>query len=199
MQTKRNPCKNQAGVAMIVVLCAGALLLALAAAVAYSASMASASADNQLLNEQTYQLAKSFSEVLEENLCAPSREDKIRDTEETEQDTLKNTSFYACAAKFMEDTEDKTVPQEVVISNDSYDRDSYFGALSLTLTRSQTESDVLEVRVKCLTARDEYQYAVSYRYTVEVPTPGDPSEDENDGLYHAKFTRRWLEDEKASS
>ena len=66
MPPKRNrPLRDQQGLAMILVLCLGALFVALAAALVYAASLMMANADRQLPEQDVYELAVSFSDVLE--------------------------------------------------------------------------------------------------------------------------------------
>lgn len=69
MQNKlRRILQKQDGIAILIVLCLGALLLALAAALGYAASVLTANANSQLREQEAYQLAVSFSEVLEREL-----------------------------------------------------------------------------------------------------------------------------------
>lgn len=69
MQNKlRRILQKQDGIAILIVLCLGALLLALAAALGYAASVLTANANSQLREQEAYQLAVSFSEVLEGQL-----------------------------------------------------------------------------------------------------------------------------------
>ena len=69
MPPKRNrPLRDQQGLAMILVLCLGALFVALAAALVYAASLMMANADRQLPEQDVYELAVSFSDVLEQEL-----------------------------------------------------------------------------------------------------------------------------------
>lgn len=60
--------QKQDGIAILLVLCLGALFVALAAALGYAASVLTANANSQLREQQTYQLAVSFSDVLEQEL-----------------------------------------------------------------------------------------------------------------------------------
>ena len=69
MPKKRNdPLRGQQGFAMILVLCLGALFVALAAALVYAASLMLANANRQLPEQDAYELAVSFSDVLEQEL-----------------------------------------------------------------------------------------------------------------------------------
>lgn len=69
MQNKlRRILQKQDGIAILLVLCLGALFVALAAALGYAASVLTANANSQLREQQTYQLAVSFSDVLEKEL-----------------------------------------------------------------------------------------------------------------------------------
>ncbi len=67
-QKRKNPLRDQQGIAMILVLCLGALFVALAAALMYAASLMMANADRQLPEQDVYELAVSFSDVLEQEL-----------------------------------------------------------------------------------------------------------------------------------
>ena len=69
MQNKlRRILQKQDGIAILIVLCLGALLLALAATLGYAASVLTANANSQLREQEAYQLAVGFSEVLEGEL-----------------------------------------------------------------------------------------------------------------------------------
>lgn len=69
MQNKlRRILQKQDGIAILIVLCLGALLLALAAALGYAASVLTANANSQLREQEAYQLAVSFSDVLQGEL-----------------------------------------------------------------------------------------------------------------------------------
>ena len=61
-------CAGEQGLSMILVLCIGALFVALSAALVYAASVLTANANRQLLEQEAYQLATSFSDVLEGEL-----------------------------------------------------------------------------------------------------------------------------------
>ena len=65
---RQHPLRDQQGIAMILVLCLGALFVALAAALMYAASLMMANADRQLPEQDVYELAVSFSDVLEQGL-----------------------------------------------------------------------------------------------------------------------------------
>lgn len=64
----RSILRGEQGLSMILVLCIGALFVALSAALIYAASVLTANANRQLLEQEAYQLATSFSDVLEEEL-----------------------------------------------------------------------------------------------------------------------------------
>lgn len=63
--------RGQQGLSMILVLCVGALFVALSAALVYAASVLTANANRQLQQQEAYQLATSFSDVLEGELNNP--------------------------------------------------------------------------------------------------------------------------------
>ena len=64
----RSILRGEQGLSMILVLCIGALFVALAAALVYAASLMMANADRQLPEQDVYELAVSFSDVLEQEL-----------------------------------------------------------------------------------------------------------------------------------
>ena len=64
----RSILRGEQGLSMILVLCIGALFVALSAALVYAASVLTANANRQLLEQGAYQLATSFSDVLEGEL-----------------------------------------------------------------------------------------------------------------------------------
>ena len=64
----RSILRGEQGLSMILVLCIGALFVALSAALVYAASVLTANANRQLPEQEAYQLATSFSDVLEGEL-----------------------------------------------------------------------------------------------------------------------------------
>ncbi|WP_455501626.1 hypothetical protein [Gemmiger sp.] len=62
--------QNEQGLSMILVLCIGAVFVALSAALVYAASVLTANANRQLREQEIYNLAKSFSDVLDEQLTS---------------------------------------------------------------------------------------------------------------------------------
>ena len=64
----RSILRGEQGLSMILVLCIGALFVALSAALVYAASVLTANANRQLLEQEAYQLATSFSDVREGEL-----------------------------------------------------------------------------------------------------------------------------------
>lgn len=61
--------QNQQGLSMILVLCIGAVFAALSAALVYAASVLTANANRQLIEQEVYTLATSFSDVLDDQLA----------------------------------------------------------------------------------------------------------------------------------
>lgn len=90
MQNKlRRILRKQDGIAILLVLCLGALFVALAAALGYAASVLTANANSQLREQQAYQLAVSFSDVLEKEL-----KDETSDFAKFINDTYMNSVAY---------------------------------------------------------------------------------------------------------
>ena len=61
----RSILRGEQGLSMILVLCIGALFVALSAALVYAASVLTANANRQLLEQEASQLATSVSDRLE--------------------------------------------------------------------------------------------------------------------------------------
>ena len=70
----RSILQGKQGLSMILVLCMGALFAALSAALVYAASVLTANANRQLLEQEVYQLATSFSDILGEQLNDSNRD-----------------------------------------------------------------------------------------------------------------------------
>lgn len=65
---KRVSIKAREGTSLIIVICASAFLMAFALAMIYTAGLSLSRANRRLEQERSYQLARSFSEVLEQEL-----------------------------------------------------------------------------------------------------------------------------------
>lgn len=89
LQTDRNK-----GISMAVVLCVSAFFLAFAAAILYTAGLLTAQSNKRLGEERCYQLAKSYTAVLEQQLTA--------ETEKNETDVGETRSFYDFANRFLD-------------------------------------------------------------------------------------------------
>lgn len=134
MQNKlRRILQKQDGIAILLVLCLGALFVALAAALGYAASVLTANANSQLREQQAYQLAVSFSDVLEQEL-------KNKDSEFTK--FINDTYMYSVAygTNIYTQESGKTVMKSRENATDAAGADK----LTLTLQRRPgTEADYL--------------------------------------------------------
>ena len=134
MQNKlRRILQKQDGIAILLVLCLGALFVALAAALGYAASVLTANANSQLREQQAYQLAVSFSDVLEKEL-------KNKDSEFTK--FIDDTYMYSVAYG----TNIYTQESGKTVMNGTAAGTNAEGADKLTLTlqrRPGTEADYL--------------------------------------------------------
>ena len=133
MQNKlRRILQKQDGIAILLVLCLGALFVALAAALGYAASVLTANANSQLREQQTYQLAVSFSDVLEQELNKDSEFAKF----------INDTYMYSVAygTNIYTQESGKTVMKSRENATDAAGADN----LTLTLQRRPgTEADYL--------------------------------------------------------
>ena len=94
-QQLRANAKN--GISMALVLCVSAFFIAFAAAILYTAGMLTAQSNQRLKEERCYQLAKSYSDVLKNELTKYDK--KYTD----DGSTVGNGTFYAFANKFLDD------------------------------------------------------------------------------------------------
>lgn len=133
MQNKlRRILQKQDGIAILLVLCLGALFVALAAALGYAASVLTANANSQLREQQTYQLAVSFSDVLEKELNKNSEFAKF----------INDTYMYSLAygTNIYTQESDKTVMNGTAAGTNAAGADN----LTLTLQRRPgSEADYL--------------------------------------------------------
>ena len=94
-QQLRANAKN--GISMALVLCVSAFFIAFAAAILYTAGMLTAQSNQRLKEERCYQLAKSYSDVLKNELIKYDK--KYAD----DGSTVGDGTFYAFANKFLDD------------------------------------------------------------------------------------------------
>ena len=109
----RSILQGKQGLSMILVLCMGALFAALSAALVYAASVLTANANRQLLEQEVYQLATSFSDILG---------GQLNDSNSGFATFINNTymrSEYYGKNPFEEETEAKTF--EAALSGDGSD------------------------------------------------------------------------------
>ena len=109
----RSILQGKQGLSMILVLCMGALFAALSAALVYAASVLTANANRQLLEQEVYQLATSFSDILGEQL-----NDDTSEFAEFINTTYMRSEYYG-KNPFEEETEPKTF--EAALSGDGSD------------------------------------------------------------------------------
>ena len=135
MQNKlRRILQKQDGIAILLVLCLGALFVALAAALGYAASVLTANANSQLREQQAYQLAVSFSDVLEQEL-----KDETSEFAKFINDTYMNSVAYGTNIYTQESG-------KTVMDGSAADTNAAAEADKLTLTlqrRPGTEADFL--------------------------------------------------------
>lgn len=135
------------GVSMAVVLCVSAFFVAFAAAILYTAGVLSAQSTQRLKEERCYQLAKSYSNVLEAELEKYS----------TKGATEAANSFYAFANQFLDRSQyleyDPTQPETTQYNyitsgtadlsdlSTTTDLDPGYGNLRITLRKEENASE----------------------------------------------------------
>lgn len=154
-QQLRANAKN--GISMALVLCVSAFFIAFAAAILYTAGMLTAQSNQRLKEERCYQLAKSYSDVLKNELTKYDRKN-------TEDGTpVGSGTFYAFANKFLDDEkyleynsdyEDSTKYHFVVDGSDLSDiskspfEEKGYGNLSVTLKKEQNSDENVDEILK---------------------------------------------------
>lgn len=137
MQQKlRQTLQNERGVSLVIVLCIGALLIALSAAMMYGASLLTASANHQIQQEDVYQLAKTFGDQIEAQLTKEPLDllEKNNNRSTTFAEFLQNsflTSSYGPDADYT-----------FLATNQQNDPD--FGTIRLILRKEQMEPEAME-------------------------------------------------------
>lgn len=118
---------SRSGVSLIVALCAVAVLIGLSLSIVYSSSMLLSRANRKIGRERSYQLAQSFSEVLQSELLAY----------DTDSDALNGTFYH-----FVNDILDSTLPE--YDPDDEYSTYYYttdevenYGKLTVALRKTQ--------------------------------------------------------------
>lgn len=143
-QQLRSNAKN--GISMVVVMCVSAFFVAFAAAILYTAGTITAQSNSRLKEERCYQLAKSYGDVLNDELTRfdQKKADEVRGT------------FYAFANKFLDEEkyleynseyEDSTKYNFVLSGTDmddiaaAKDLPEGYGNLSVTLKKEKNTDE----------------------------------------------------------
>ena len=175
----RSILQGKQGLSMILVLCMGALFAALSAALVYAASVLTANANRQLLEQEVYQLATSFSDILGEQL-----NDSNSEFATFINNTYMRSEYYG-KNPFEEETEAKTfeaalsgdgsVGQSVDTSDSSWQQllnswqDENYKLVDLQLDVTVTVEKGGESFAYTVTYDRAVHYAVSY-YTLDNNT-----------------------------
>ncbi len=125
------------GVSLVIVLCVSAFFVAFAAALLYTAGLLTAQSTARLSQERLYLLAKSYSEVLNQELITPT---------EKQAETGGNASFYAFVNAFLDNSQyADDVVYDFVLTEESQAQDVIknggYGELRVSLTRIQNGED----------------------------------------------------------
>ena len=145
-QLKKNK-KN--GISMALVICVAAFFTAFSAAILYTAGLLTAQSTQRMKEERCYQLAKSFSEVLTQQLVKYEQKD----------DSNGANTIYAYANKFLDGEQyleydakqsDATSYHYVVSTADLEDMNQSnilpegYGNISITLTKEQNGDENID-------------------------------------------------------
>ena len=135
--------QNQQGLSMILVLCIGAVFAALSAALVYAASVLTANANRQLIEQEVYTLATSFSDVLDDQL------------------TGYGTAAGGAQADSLAAFIDKTYLLQTTYS---YDITALNGQLD-SFKEKELSDYVVEVTVTAKQGSEKFSYTRSYQHT----------------------------------
>lgn len=132
---------KRAGVSLIVALCAVALIIGLALSLTYSSSLLLARANRKVGRERCYQLAKSFSEVLDGEL---RRYTTDYTPYANQSDYAPTDTFYRYANRVLDDNRyinyDPDDPDSVFRYATSGDKSDPYGQISVKLRKESTEA-----------------------------------------------------------
>lgn len=119
---------SRSGVSLIVALCAVAVLIGLSLSIVYSSSMLLSRANRKIGRERSYQLAQSFSEVLQSELLAY----------DTDSDAL-NGTFYHFVNSILDDADIPEYDPDVSDTTYYYTTDEVenYGKLTVALRKTQ--------------------------------------------------------------
>lgn len=174
--------QNQQGLSMILVLCIGAVFAALSAALVYAASVLMANANRQLIEQEVYTLATSFSDVLDDQLTGYSTAagsaqadslaafiDKNYLLQTTYSDATEHT--FADESSGLEITLKKTPADEVdkseyvaALATKGYDITALNGQLD-SFKEKELSDYVVEVTVTAKQGSEKFSYTRSYQHT----------------------------------
>lgn len=174
--------QNQQGLSMILVLCIGAVFAALSAALVYAASVLTANANRQLIEQEVYTLATSFSDVLDDQLTGYSTAAGGAQTDSLAAFIDKN---YLLQTTYSDATEhtfaDESSGLEITLKKtpaDEVDKSEYVAALAtkgyeVTTLNNQLNSFaekelsdyVVEVTVTAKQGSEKFSYTRSYQHT----------------------------------
>lgn len=175
------------GTSLVIVICIAALLMAFALSMLYTASLLLSRANRRLEQENSYQLARSFAQVLHVELTGRGYETK-KPTEAPPK------SFYSYACKFLDGTygeydpdyEDETIfhytGADAVYTGASLDDQKKYGSIMVRLFKEANQEDEKMEGLISISDGSSYQETVKdivsskihrYDFTVEVVAERD--------------------------
>lgn len=124
---------SRSGVSLIVALCAVAVLIGLSLSIVYSSSMLLSRANRKIGRERSYQLAQSFSEVLQSELLAY----------DTDSDAL-NGTFYHFVNSILDDADIPEYDPDVSDTTYYYTTDEVenYGKLTVALRKTKNTDEL---------------------------------------------------------
>lgn len=141
--------ESRAGTSLIMVVCVSAFLVAFALSMVYTGSMLMARANRRLKQERCYQLARSFAQVVDEELDRYKDVDDLQDPAQVDGDYADSLFRFSC--RFLEDTAYREYnPEYPELTTYTYEyrpavEDKQYGAVTLVLYKeNDQDTDVME-------------------------------------------------------
>lgn len=134
---------KRSGVSLIVALCAVAVLIGLSLSIVYSSSMLLSRANRKIGRERCYQLAKSFSEVLTNELEAYNTDRSDLGGTDDKTASAANQPFYLYANHVLEKfpVYDTDKPDETTYYYTTGNADDEYGKVTVSLRSIDTKAD----------------------------------------------------------
>lgn len=178
------PVKAREGSSLVIVICVSAFLTAFALAMVYTAGAMLSRTNRRLEQERSYQLARSFSQVLDEELKRYSYVDnefKPKPEDPGYDLIAEDKSFYRYVVKFLEgeygeydpDHPDKTVFHFTAGESSGTDQEKVYGNIQVALYKEAEEKGEMSGTTPANASTDDIETKPIQRYAFRVKVTVD--------------------------